>query len=57
MCVSRDGACRVEKEKGSDDMEEDVLAAASSSDTKLKKPRLTMIEQQVRSRVAVLFWK
>ena len=37
-------------------MNEDVLAATSSSDTKLK-PRLTMIEQQVRSCVAVLFWQ
>jgi hypothetical protein len=36
----------VEKDKADNDAEEDVLAAASSSDVKLK-PRLTMIEQQV----------
>jgi hypothetical protein len=38
--------CRFEKEKADTDADEDVLAAASSSDVKLK-PRLTMIEQQV----------
>lgn len=54
--MSCDGACRVEKEKGSDNMDEDVLAATSSSDAKLK-PRLTMIEQQVGSCVAALFWQ
>lgn len=37
-------------------MDEDVLAATSSSDAKLK-PRLTMIEQQVGSCVVVLFWQ
>jgi hypothetical protein len=37
---------RVEKDKTEDGQEEDVLAAASSSDAKLM-PRLTMIEQQV----------
>ena len=38
--------CRVEKEKADNDAEEDVLAASSSGDVKMK-PRLTMIEQQV----------
>jgi hypothetical protein len=44
----RDGMRRVEKEKVEDDAADDVLAAASSSEAKLK-PRLTMIEQQVRA--------
>ncbi len=43
----------MEKEKADDDAEEDVLAVASSSDAKLR-PRLTMIEQQVRYNFAVL---
>ena len=41
-----DAVCRVEKDRAESDVEEDVLAAVSSSDAKLK-PRLTMIEQQV----------
>ncbi len=43
----------MEKEKADDDAEEDVLAVASSSDAKLR-PRLTMIEQQVRYEFTVL---
>ncbi len=45
-CLTCNLLNRVEKDKAEDDVQEDVLAAASSSDAKLM-PRLTMIEQQV----------
>ena len=40
----------VEKDKADDDAEEDVLAAGGGSSGAKLKPRLTMIEQQVRCR-------
>ena len=44
----------VEKDKADDDAEEDVLAAGGGSSGAKLKPRLTMIEQQVRCRSVVL---
>ena len=43
----------VEKDKADDDAEEDVLAAGGGSSSAKLKPRLTMIEQQVRRRARV----
>jgi len=48
-----DPLCMVEKDKADDDAEEDVLAAGGGSSSAKLKPRLTMIEQQVRRRARV----